>query len=29
MSAAGQPQGAKVPSGGSAAHAVASVGAMP
>jgi len=29
MSAAGPPQGAKAPSGGSAAHAVASVGAIP
>ena len=29
MSAAGPPQGAKAPSGGSAAHAVASVGAHP
>jgi energy-coupling factor transporter ATP-binding protein EcfA2 len=28
-SAAGPPQGAKAPLGGSAAHAVASVGAMP
>ena len=29
MSAAGPPQGAKAPLGGSAAHAVASVGATP
>jgi hypothetical protein len=28
MSAAGPPQGAKAPSGGSAAHAVASVGVI-